>query len=165
MKKLLVVLITILALVIGGIFMFRHFVTNRVMDKGGMENPEYTDDEEDIQELDGDQTYVDNDALLSMLIGTWKSTDERYTLTVYEDYRITLMQENEVVLESPVDFTYLLPGEPEETELTLTSTELKNQDGAVLGEVESFYFIPADENQLCITLEDDEEIIMKRGEE
>lgn len=45
MKKLLTAFV-ILALLAGiGALAFRHFVTNRVTDKGGMENPEYSQSE------------------------------------------------------------------------------------------------------------------------
>ena len=43
MKKLLIILL-VLALVAGiGALLFRHFVTNRITDRGGMENPEFSE--------------------------------------------------------------------------------------------------------------------------
>lgn len=43
MKKLLILLL-VLALVVGiGALLFRHFVTNRITDRGGMENPEFSE--------------------------------------------------------------------------------------------------------------------------
>ena len=49
--------------------LYKHFVTDRIMDRGGMENPDFA------YPLDGDRTYVDNSALWPVLEGTWKSTD------------------------------------------------------------------------------------------
>ena len=51
--------------------LYKHFVTDRIMDRGGMENPDFA------YPLDGDRTYVDNSALWPVLEGTWKSTDGR----------------------------------------------------------------------------------------
>lgn len=43
MKKVLIVLL-VLALLVGlGLLLFRICVTNRITDKGGMENPEFSD--------------------------------------------------------------------------------------------------------------------------
>ncbi len=43
MKKVLIVLL-VLALLVGlGMLLFRIFVTDRITDKGGMENPEFSD--------------------------------------------------------------------------------------------------------------------------
>lgn len=42
MKKLLMVFAALVLLAGIGLLLFRHFVTNRVTDPGGMENPEYS---------------------------------------------------------------------------------------------------------------------------
>lgn len=46
MKKFLTILLIVLlslALLVGaGLFLYRHFVTDRIADWGGMENPEYS---------------------------------------------------------------------------------------------------------------------------
>ena len=50
-KALLIVLIVILALAIlatAFVLLYRHFVTNRIMDRGGMENP-FLEDTQDTQ--------------------------------------------------------------------------------------------------------------------
>ena len=52
--------------------LYKHFVTDQIMDRGGMENPDFA------YPLDGDRTYVDNSALWPVLEGTWKSTDGRW---------------------------------------------------------------------------------------
>ena len=44
--------------------LYKHFVTDRIMDRGGMENPDVA------FPLDGDRTYVDNAVLWSVLAGT-----------------------------------------------------------------------------------------------
>ncbi len=43
MKKLLIVLLILALLIALGALLFRIFVTDRITDKGGMENPEYSD--------------------------------------------------------------------------------------------------------------------------
>jgi len=84
MKKILtVLLIALLALtVLGvtGVLLFRHFVADQIMDKGGMMNPDYTDGTDDVYILDGDHTYVDNEKLLQVIMGTWSSEDGHYTI-------------------------------------------------------------------------------------
>lgn len=42
MKKLLIILLVIMLLIGSGALLFRHFVTDRIMDRDGMENPEYS---------------------------------------------------------------------------------------------------------------------------
>ena len=45
----LLVVVIVIALVLGGKFLYRHFVTDRITDRGGMENPDaqtYTDQED-----------------------------------------------------------------------------------------------------------------------
>ena len=39
MKKIMIVLLVLILLGTCGFFLFRHFVTNQIMDRGGMENP------------------------------------------------------------------------------------------------------------------------------
>lgn len=46
MNKLLKGIAILALLAILGALMFRHFVTNRITDNGGMENPAYTQSEE-----------------------------------------------------------------------------------------------------------------------
>ena len=65
MKKILsVFLLALLALTVlsvTGVLLFRHFVADQIMDKGGMMNPDYKDGTETVPILDGDHTYVDNE--------------------------------------------------------------------------------------------------------
>lgn len=42
MKKVLMILLILGLLAGAGVLLFRHFVTNRISDWGGMENPEYS---------------------------------------------------------------------------------------------------------------------------
>lgn len=44
-KVTIIVIIVVAAVVIFGGLLFRHFVTDRITDKGGMENPEYTQEQ------------------------------------------------------------------------------------------------------------------------
>lgn len=39
MKKIMIVLLILILLGTCGFFLFRYFVTNQIMDRGGMENP------------------------------------------------------------------------------------------------------------------------------
>lgn len=80
--------------------LYKHFVTDRIMDRGGMENPDFA------YPLDGDRTYVDNSALWPVLEGTWKSTDGRWQAVIGEESGIVLTADGETVLESPLHFTY-----------------------------------------------------------
>ena len=91
--------------------LYKHFVTDRIMDRGGMENPDFA------YPLDGDRTYVDNSALWPVLEGTWKSTDGRWQAVIGEESGIVLTADGETVLESPLHFTYLRPGKVFFTEL------------------------------------------------
>ena len=90
--------------------LYKHFVTDRIMDGGDTVNPDY-------QLLDGDHTYVDNGALWSMLEGTWESEDGRWQADIGEESGIVLSADGETVLASPLDFTYLRPGKVVWTEL------------------------------------------------
>ena len=47
-----------------GVLLYRHFVADQIMDKGGMMNPDYMDETETTPILDGYHTYVDNEKLL-----------------------------------------------------------------------------------------------------
>ena len=135
MKKALlifmIVLLTLAALGLTGFFLFRHFVTNRITDRGGMENPDAGTEKEQI--LDGSRTYAANDAFLRRIAGRWESADGRWTLTLDEDYGIALTLDGETVLEDSLEFSYLQPGEDLYTELELASrgyTLRRPEDGA-----------------------------------
>ena len=56
--------------------LYKHFVTDQIMDRGGMENPDVA------FPLDGDRTYVDNAVLWSVLAGTWASADGRWQASI-----------------------------------------------------------------------------------
>ena len=131
-KALIVILIVILVLAVltAALFLVCWYIdTYLVLDKNGMENPNY--DPEEVYPLDGDFTYVNNDALLPVLVGTWESGDGRYGMTLSEDYRILLTLDGETVLEDTYNFIYLQPGDVYYTELTLNKTELTQPDGTV----------------------------------
>ena len=135
MKLLLVILLVLLALtvtILVAVQLYRHFVTNRIMDRGGMENPDVA------FPLDGDRTYVDNAVLWSVLAGTWASTDGRWQASIGEESGIVLSADGETVLVSPLDFTYLRPGKVVWTELEVEERELVTPDGASLGRIKEF---------------------------
>ena len=39
--KILIILVFAMIFITGGVLLYKHFVTERVRDKGGMENPDY----------------------------------------------------------------------------------------------------------------------------
>ncbi len=134
MKKILtVLLIALLALtVLGvtGVLLFRHFVADQIMDKGGMMNPDYTDGTDDVYILDGDHTYVDNEKLLQVIMGTWSSEDGHYTIKLDSDYRIILWLDGEPLLDDHIQLVYLQPGIVQSTEFSLDSCILQKEDGS-----------------------------------
>ena len=111
--------------------LYRHFVTDSIMDGGGgMENPEY------LEILDGDHSYIDNSALWPVLEGTWESSDGRWLALIDEGSGLELRLGGETVLSCGLSFTYLQPGRNEQTGLFPDETELRAQDGSELGEIE-----------------------------
>lgn len=112
--------------------LYKHFVTDQIMDRGGMENPDVA------FPLDGDRTYVDNAVLWSVLAGTWASADGRWQASIREDNGIVLSLDGETVMRAPLYFTYLQPGQIIWTEITLENCTLVTPDGVSLGEIKSF---------------------------
>lgn len=113
--------------------LYKHFVTDRIMDGGnGMENPDAA------SLLDGDHTYVDNSVLWPVLEGTWESEDGRWQADIGEESGIVLSADGETVLASPLDFTYLRPGKVVWTEFRLDSYALIAPDGTALGKIADF---------------------------
>lgn len=150
MKKiltvLLIVLLALVALGVAGVFLLRHFVTNQIMDRGGMMNPDYIDEIDDSHILDGDHTYVDNEKLLQVITGTWLSEDGRYAIKLDSDCRITLSLDGEQLLDDHIQFVYLQPGNIQSTEFSLDSCVLQREDGSPVGEILSFYHEASDED-------------------
>lgn len=103
-----------------------------------MTDPAYTD--YSVQILDGDFTYVDNPALLDRIVGEWESKDGQYSMTLCDDYSITLLHNGLTVLKGQMDFTYLQPGHVETVEFSLDDYILKDVDNAEMGEICSFYY-------------------------
>ena len=113
--------------------LYKHFVTDRIMDGGnGMENPDAA------FLLDGNHTYVDNDALWPVLEGAWESEDGRWQASISEESGIVLRADGETVLASPLDFTYLRPGKVVWTELEVEKRELVTPGGVLLGKIKDF---------------------------
>ena len=71
--------------------LYKHFVTDRMMDKGGMENPFIE------RPLDGDYTYVDNSILWPILEGTWSSEDGRWQAVISENSGIAFRLDGKTV--------------------------------------------------------------------
>lgn len=113
--------------------LYKHFVTDRIMDGGnGMENPDTA------FLLDGDRTYVDNSNLWPVLEGTWEGENGRWHAVIGEESGIVLRADGETVLTSPLYFTYLRPGKADWTELEPEKRELATPDGVPLGKIEDF---------------------------
>ena len=112
--------------------LYKHFVTDQIMDRGGMENPDVA------FPLDGDRTYVDNSDLWPVLEGTWEGENGRWQAVIGEKSGIVLRADGETVLTSPLYFTYLRPGKVDWTELETEDRALVTPDGAPLGEIEDF---------------------------
>lgn len=113
--------------------LYKHFVTDRIMDGGnGMENPDTA------FLLDGDRTYVDNSGLWPVLEGTWEGENGRCQTVIGEESGIVLRADGETVLTSPLYFTYLRPGKADWTELEPEERELATPDGVPHGKIEDF---------------------------
>lgn len=68
MKTIIIAAIVIVALLVAGLLFYKYFVADRIMDRGGMEKPDAANGVDDgVQVLDGNYTYVDNEALLSTI--------------------------------------------------------------------------------------------------
>ena len=157
MKKILIVLLALTALGLTGVLMFRHFVTDQITDRGGMENPDAGSEEEQL--LDGDGTYAANELLRQRIVGAWESTDGRWTMTLGEDDSIAVTLDGDTVLEDALEFTYLQPGEVRQTELRLRSCDytLRRTDGSTVGEIFAIHHeVVEDDNhgKICMALAD-----------
>ena len=118
MKRAVILLVVLAVLILAGAFTLWYIGTYWTLDRNGMENPDFQGEPE---MLDGDYTYVDNEALLAEIRGTWTSGDGRYTLTIRDEGDIALSLEGETVLEDQLQFVYLQPGYVSSTEFTLTA--------------------------------------------
>ena len=150
MKKILsVLLFALLALTVlsvTGVLLFRHFVADQIMDKGGMMNPDYKDGAEPVSVLDGDPTYVENEKLLQVIIGTWSSEDGHYVIKLSSDCHIILLLDGEPLVDDHIQFVYLQPGNVQSTEFSLDSCVLQRKDGSPAGEITSFYHETSEED-------------------
>lgn len=138
MKRLLIGAAVLALCVLGGVLVFRHFVTDHVLDGDGMENPDWVDSTENIEMLDGDHTYVANNVLLEVIAGTWESGDDRFLLEIRDDCGVRLFMDGEAVLDEQIQFTYLQPGYVFSTDFDLDSGELRREQTFV-GRVTAFY--------------------------
>lgn len=145
-KAMLGVLAALALVTLTGMGLFKHFVTDQIMDKGGMMNPDYMDGTDDVHILDGDHTYVDNEKLLQVITGTWSSEDGHYAIKLDSDCRITLSLDGEPLLNDHIQFVYLQPGIVQSTDFSLDSCVLQRQDGSPAGEITSFYHETSDED-------------------
>lgn len=145
-KIMLGVLAALTLVTLTGVGLFKHFVTDQIMDKGGMMEPDYVDGTDDVHILDGDYTYVDNEKLLQAITGTWSSEDGHYVIRLDSDCRIILSLDGEPLLDDHIQFVYLQPGIVQSTEFSLDSCVLQRKDGSPAGEITSFYHEVSDED-------------------
>ena len=145
-KIMLGVLAALTLVTLTGVGLFKHFVTDQIMDKGGMMEPDYVDGPDDVHILDGDYTYVDNEKLLQAITGTWSSEDGHYVIRLDSDCRIILSLDGEPLLDDHIQFVYLQPGIVQSTEFSLDSCVLQRKDGSPAGEITSFYHEVSDED-------------------
>ena len=92
---------------------------------------------ENVQPLDGAGTYVDNDALWSVISGDWVSADGHWTLKLAGEDSMTLLLDGETAAETALSFAYLCPESARETELFVETPQL-NTEGAPYSEIVSF---------------------------
>ena len=118
--------------------LYKHFVTDRIMDRGGMENPFIE------RPLDGDYTYVDNSILWPILEGTWSSEDGRWQAVISEESGVAFTLDGKTVLSTPLEFTYLQPGRARDTELRPEQNTLQT---AGPWEIRYFYYCAAGEEE------------------
>ena len=140
------VLAALTLVTLAGVGLFKHFVTDQIMDKGGMMNPDYVDGTDDVHIQDGDHTYVDNEKLLQVITGTWSSEDGHHVIKLDSDCRIILSLDGEPLLDDHIQFVYLQPGIVQSTEFSLDSCVLQRKDGSPAGEITSFYHEVSDED-------------------
>ena len=117
----------------------------------------YTDNE---NMLDGDYTYVDNEKLLGRIVGSWVSGDGSYTMSYDNDYQMTIIEDDVVVLSTKAYFAYLQPGENRSTDFTLESTVLTDKNGSANGVVDYCYHSSVEGEDviyMCIFFEDGHE--------
>ena len=130
LKIVIVAALALALLALTGFCLYRHFVTDQIMDGGGgMENPDA------IEILDGDYTYVDNSILWPVLEGMWESAEGRWQAVISEESGIALTMDGETVLKGELYFTYLQPGEVLHTMFYLDDYTLRTPDLKALGEI------------------------------
>ena len=145
-KAMLGVLAALALATLTGMGLFKHFVIDQTMDKGGMMNPDFVDGTDNVHILDGDYTYVDNEKLLQVITGTWSSEDGHHVIKLDSDCRIILSLDGEPLLDDHIQFVYLQPGIVQSTEFSLDSCVLQRKDGSPAGEITSFYHEVSDED-------------------
>lgn len=132
MKRVIIIVVGLAVLLLTMKLAYRHFVTDMIHDRGGMEATTSTDT---LEILDGDGTCVANDILLELLTGTWTSQDGVWVMSITRESAMTLTLEEETLLKTSLRFTYLQPGKVPGTDLFLDSVTLRHRDGTPIGEI------------------------------
>lgn len=90
--------------------------------------------------LDGDRTYVDNGALFDRIAGDWYSTDGHWRIMISgeaNDACMELKLDGAAVLETTLDYCYLLPNPYSHTEFTLSAWECSRKGEDTFAEIVS----------------------------
>lgn len=151
MKKIVTALLLLAALA-AAVLAFRHILIGQTTDLGIMEDPEAPDpdsfDPGEMEMLDGDYTYVANDALLREIAGDWADESGRWGLSIDGEGGFRLTLDGETLLEDRLDFVYLQPGPPRVTEFTADGWELALPEGTAA--VEDFRFEPGENGGVIV---------------
>ena len=123
MKKRMIVFTVIVILgigviLVGGIFMYRHFVLDRILDGPGMENPA--------------------GPMLELLNADWMSDDGVWSARI-EGETLDLSYRQELVYSGGFSFDFQGDGLNAKTELTFDDKQFESEDGSVSGTIESLY--------------------------
>ncbi|MGN0167636.1 MAG: hypothetical protein ACI4AB_06330 [Acetatifactor sp.] len=91
---------------------------------------------------DGDRTYHDKQALYNVIAGNWYSADGHWCMRIFgevSDIRMILEADGSCVLETSVDYVYLMPNPYSHTELTLGARACSNGGEPAFAEVDSLF--------------------------
>ena len=86
--------------------------------------------------------YNDMQVLYDVIAGNWYSADGRWGIKIFgelPDVRMTLEMDGSCVLETEVDYVYLMPNPNSCTELTLDARECSHDGEPAFAEVDSLY--------------------------
>ena len=121
MKNRMIILTVIVILLVGAIIAYRHFVLERITDVPGMENPAAP--------------------MLELLNAEWMSEDGVWSAHIggKEGNTFDLSYRQELMYSGNFSFVFQGDGLNVKTELDFYDKQFENEDGSVLGTIESLY--------------------------